>query len=180
MVSVVTWSTLPFMIHSNPSRTPSTPRMVAAPITLLIPGAGPPPTRMASFFWWLTGVPSSPQYISARIRAQRLSLQERDEVAREALRLLPVRRVPGAGVDDEPRALDRGEKRVLVGPGHHRVLVAPHEEGGHLDLLEAHGLPGGREARGDLVPDAGGSLLHLADHRLEERSGEGPHGGADL
>ena len=40
----------------KPSRTPmtSTPssaaRMVAAPITLLIPGAGPPPTRMASFF----------------------------------------------------------------------------------------------------------------------------------
>ena len=26
------------------------PRMVAAPITLLMPGAGPPPTRIASFF----------------------------------------------------------------------------------------------------------------------------------
>ena len=55
MVSGRTWSMLPCMIHSKPSRTPSTstpssaPRMVAAPITLLMPGAGPPPTRMASF-----------------------------------------------------------------------------------------------------------------------------------
>src|SRR5207244_5304391 len=42
--------------HSNPSRMPSTStasnraRIVAAPITLLIPGAGPPPTRIASVF----------------------------------------------------------------------------------------------------------------------------------
>ena len=56
MVKGVIRSTLPCMIHSKPSRTPSTstpsstPRMVAAPITLLIPGAGPPPTRMASLF----------------------------------------------------------------------------------------------------------------------------------
>jgi hypothetical protein len=26
-------------------------RIVAAPMTLLIPGAGPPPTRIASFLW---------------------------------------------------------------------------------------------------------------------------------
>src|SRR6188474_2512392 len=44
----------PRMIHSNPSRMPhtstppSTARMVAALIALLIPGAGPPLTRMAS------------------------------------------------------------------------------------------------------------------------------------
>src|SRR5438093_5341846 len=54
MSSGVTWSMSPCMIHSNPSRTPSTStaynraRMVAAPITLLMPGAGPPPTRIAS------------------------------------------------------------------------------------------------------------------------------------
>src|SRR5712671_2807581 len=54
MSSGVTWSMSPCMIHSNPSRTPSTStasnraRIVAAPITLLIPGAGPPPTRIAS------------------------------------------------------------------------------------------------------------------------------------
>src|SRR5215212_963651 len=46
----------PCMIHSNPSRMPTTSipprraRIVAAPITLLIPGAGPPPTRIASLF----------------------------------------------------------------------------------------------------------------------------------
>src|SRR6185436_13202676 len=50
-----TSSTRPCMRRSNPSRIPrtSTPcssaRMVAALITLLIPGAGPPPTKMASF-----------------------------------------------------------------------------------------------------------------------------------
>src|SRR5712691_10198956 len=49
----VTWSISPCMIHSKPSRRPSTStpssraRMVAAPMTLLTPGAGPPPTRIA-------------------------------------------------------------------------------------------------------------------------------------
>ena len=50
-----TWSMLPRMIHSNPSWIPSTStpsrtqRIVAAPITALIPGAGPPPTTIATF-----------------------------------------------------------------------------------------------------------------------------------
>ena len=54
MVSGVTCETSPFMIHWKPSCRPrtSTPeseaRMVAAPMTLLMPGAGPPATRMAS------------------------------------------------------------------------------------------------------------------------------------
>ena len=53
--SGTTWSMLPCMIHSKPSRMPttSTPsssaRIVAALMTLLMPGAGPPPTRIASF-----------------------------------------------------------------------------------------------------------------------------------
>ncbi len=53
-VSSITWSVSPCMIHSKPSRRPTTEtpassaRIVAAPMTLLIPGAGPPPTRMAS------------------------------------------------------------------------------------------------------------------------------------
>ena len=56
MVSGRTRSTLPCMIHSKPSRMPRTstpsrtPRIVAAPMTLLMPGAGPPPTRIASLF----------------------------------------------------------------------------------------------------------------------------------
>src|SRR5262245_13385896 len=56
MVSGSTCSTLPCMSHSKPSRMPSTStpsswaRMVALPITLLMPGAGPPPTRIASAF----------------------------------------------------------------------------------------------------------------------------------
>ena len=51
-----TWSMSPCMSHSKPSRMPttSTPsrraRIVAAPMTLLMPGAGPPPTRIASLF----------------------------------------------------------------------------------------------------------------------------------
>jgi hypothetical protein len=56
IVSGRTRLTSPFMSHSKPSSTPSTStpesraRMVAAAMTLLIPGAGPPPTRMASFW----------------------------------------------------------------------------------------------------------------------------------
>src|SRR5882724_9869820 len=63
MSSGVTWSMSPCMIHSNPSRTPTTStasnraRMVAAPITLLIPGAGPPPTRIASVLRSVIAVP---------------------------------------------------------------------------------------------------------------------------
>ena len=44
------------MIHSKPFSMPSTStpssaaRIVAAPMTLLMPGAGPPPTRIASRF----------------------------------------------------------------------------------------------------------------------------------
>src|SRR5229473_5423640 len=63
MSSGVTWSMSPCMIHSNPSRMPSTStasnraRIVAAPITLLIPGAGPPPTRIARVFRSVMVVP---------------------------------------------------------------------------------------------------------------------------
>ena len=54
MVRGVTWSMSPRMIHSNPAWMPSTStfsscaRMVAALITLLMPGAGPPAARIAS------------------------------------------------------------------------------------------------------------------------------------
>src|SRR4030095_7196007 len=162
---------------STPSRTP---RIVAAPITLLMPGAGPPPTRMASFFWWLKLFPLVGSISRWLEEGSWLLPQEGHEIPGELLRLLPVRRVPRAGIDDEPRAADGSEEGVLVRPCHHPVLVAPHEQRRHLDLLERHAGPGCREARGDLVPDAGGGLLHLSDHRLEERGGAGAHGGAAL
>src|SRR5262245_15596254 len=51
---------LPFMIQLKPSWMPTTSkpertaRMVAAPMTALMPGAGPPPTRMPTFLgWWV-------------------------------------------------------------------------------------------------------------------------------
>jgi hypothetical protein len=56
MVNGITCSMSPCIKPEKPSRTPTTSmlsraaRIVAAPITLLMPGAGPPPTRMASFF----------------------------------------------------------------------------------------------------------------------------------
>ena len=57
-------SVLPFMIHEKPSRIPTTAmserqaRMVAAPITLLMPGAGPPPTRIRELvFGHIDGAP---------------------------------------------------------------------------------------------------------------------------
>ena len=57
IVSGVVCSMLPCISHSNPSRMPTTSmpsswaRIVAALMTLLIPGAGPPPTRIATFLW---------------------------------------------------------------------------------------------------------------------------------
>src|SRR5215831_21024156 len=60
IVSGRVWVESPCISHSKPSSQPttSTPssaaRMVAAPITLLMPGAGPPPTRIASRLRWLT------------------------------------------------------------------------------------------------------------------------------
>src|SRR5437773_10420380 len=64
MLSGFTWSTFPCMSHSKPSSIPSTStpssraRMVAAPITLLIPGAGPPPTTIARRLLVVTRLPS--------------------------------------------------------------------------------------------------------------------------
>jgi len=61
MVSGMTCSTLPCITHSKPSWMPSTStpssthRMVAAPMTALMPGAGPPPTKIASFLRSLIG-----------------------------------------------------------------------------------------------------------------------------
>jgi hypothetical protein len=57
IVSGIVWVVSLSMIQRKPSRTPTTSaperhaRIVAAPITELMPGAGPPPTRMATFFW---------------------------------------------------------------------------------------------------------------------------------
>src|SRR2546422_2478808 len=71
MSSGVTWSMSPCMIHSNPSRMPSTStasnraRIVAAPMTLLIPGAGPPPTRIASVFRSVMAVPRGSRGLGA-------------------------------------------------------------------------------------------------------------------
>src|SRR5512140_3035269 len=54
IVSGMVASGAPRMMRSKPSRIPTTstppssPRMVAAPMTLLMPGAGPPPTRIPS------------------------------------------------------------------------------------------------------------------------------------
>src|SRR5882672_3211669 len=62
IVSGTTCDTSPSMSHSNPCWIPSTStldrlaRMVAAPMTLLMPGAGPPATTIPSLFEWLTGV----------------------------------------------------------------------------------------------------------------------------
>src|SRR5258708_33398816 len=62
IVSGTTCDTSPSMSHSNPCWIPSTStldrlaRMDAAPMTLLMPGAGPPATTIPSLFEWLTGV----------------------------------------------------------------------------------------------------------------------------
>src|SRR5204863_4031698 len=70
------WLTSPCMIHSKPSSIPTTSRfsraarIVAALITLLMPGAGPPPTRM----------PSLPLTLASRGRRLERPRQPRDRV----------------------------------------------------------------------------------------------------
>src|SRR5688572_23175968 len=79
MVRGVTCSTSPCISHSKPSRMPttSTPprraRIVAAPMTLLIPGAGPPPTRMANLF--MGAEKSGVQGVHGVQRVQRFGIQ---------------------------------------------------------------------------------------------------------
>ena len=42
-------------------------RIVAAPMTLLMPGAGPPPTRIARLFSWLMTVPAMMDQLRAHV-----------------------------------------------------------------------------------------------------------------
>src|SRR5215203_659359 len=80
----------PCMIHSNPSRMPTTSipprraRIVAAPITLLIPGAGPPPTRIASLFMTrVSGVLVIGSEFGARVRGLGLGARDSEGVSSE-------------------------------------------------------------------------------------------------
>src|SRR5262249_52759480 len=76
MVRGRAWLTSPCMIHSKPSSIPTTSmfsklvRIVAALITLLMPGAGPPPTRM----------PTLPLNLASRGRRLERARQRGDRV----------------------------------------------------------------------------------------------------
>src|SRR3989442_9243569 len=107
----------PCMIHSKPSRTPSTStpssraRMVAAPMTLLIPGAGPPPTRIAS-------VLRSVIAVSLPSRGPGAPLAPREDQDRCYRDPDP----PPAGRAEPPRPLARREPISLALEGRERRL----------------------------------------------------------
>ncbi|MFO1265634.1 MAG: hypothetical protein U1F67_01755 [Rubrivivax sp.] len=61
-------------------------------------------------------------------------VDEKVQVAGEALRLLPVQRMPGFGVFDEARAADLRQQRLLFGGRAERVVPAPDDERRHGDL----------------------------------------------
>src|SRR5581483_11487879 len=67
IVKGTTWSVRPSMIHRKPSLMPRTSmpdndaRIVVEAMTLLIPGAGPPPARIAIFFGlFMSSLPDCP------------------------------------------------------------------------------------------------------------------------
>src|SRR5262245_13873416 len=108
------------MIHSNPSSMPSTStpssaaRIVAAPITELIPGAGPPPTRMARRLRWVMLTPLSGDRGYGEIARQLLhdvggllvpGLEQ--EVRAPAIRLVAEDEEVGLGVGEEVGAQHR-------------------------------------------------------------------------
>ena len=79
IVSGMTCDVSPSMIQRKPSWMPSTStperqaRMVAAPMTLLMPGAGPPPTRMASFILGLGAEEGTGRFCHEQARAGRFA-----------------------------------------------------------------------------------------------------------
>src|SRR6266571_4236480 len=124
MSSGVTWSMSPCMIHSNPSRMPSTStasnraRIVAAPITLLIPGAGPPPTRIASVFRSVMVVPRASRGPGAPL-APRENGDRRHRDADPPSRSRPEAPRPLGRREPVGLALERRERRF------HDRLAAP-------------------------------------------------------
>src|SRR5882762_3133942 len=136
MSSGVTWSMSPCMIHSNPSRTPSTStassraRIVAAPMTLLIPGAGPPPTRIARVFRSVIAFPSHEGLGIGRGETERLGDRgiyhlARDHVEAEEQRRIVLARLPPAAPG---QALGEGEGRIGE-PERRRARHAPRHVG---------------------------------------------------
>src|SRR5256885_109205 len=127
MSSGVTCSMSPCMIHSNPSRTPSTStasrraRIVAAPMTLLIPGAGPPPTRIASVFRSVIAFPSHEGLGIGRRKTERLGDCWIDHLALDYVEAEEQRRVVFAGllppIPGQPLRVREGRVREPEGRG---------------------------------------------------------------
>ena len=58
------------------------------------------------------------------------------KVGRKSLRLIPVKPVSGARIDKELRPFDSRCERILIAAGTERILIAPNDERGRLDLPE--------------------------------------------
>jgi hypothetical protein len=58
------------------------------------------------------------------------------EVSRETLRLLPMKRVSGAVVDQQLRSGDGRHERVLIAAGTESVPVSPYDQRGRFDPAE--------------------------------------------
>src|SRR5213594_1146937 len=147
------------MIHSKPSRTPSTStassraRMVAAPMTLLIPGAGPPPTRIASVLRSVIAV-SLPSRGPGAPLAPREDQDRRDRDRdpprggrAEAPRPLARREPIGLALEGRERCLHDGlpARLLICGAGHGQLHRFRAER--HLRDEDEHGLAGLRGLR---------------------------------
>src|SRR5262245_2179605 len=143
MVSARVWLRSPSMRYSKPSSIPttSTPssraRMLAAPITALIPGAGPPPTRM----------PSLPRSSMRRPPSRGESRAIRRRVQPGPAARAPARRVAGG-----QRLLQPVDLRELPGQILHERLDPDRAAGDPLDHLLGRELA---PVAVELVPEPG-------------------------
>ena len=179
IVRGATCETSPVMSHWKPSCTPrtSTPesaaRMVAAPMTLLMPGAGPPATTMASLLLGRTMSALGRESVTAWWSRRSVAIVAKEELMKAATEIL--KRAPGAPVSVVLGAMNFG-KRTSVAESERIVRRAL--ERGVTVFDTANSYNGGRVGA---HPGSGARARPRARHALDEggsrrRNPAGPRG----
>ena len=121
--------------------------------------------------------------VSARFgdcRGRERPAQELAQIGDDADRILPVRRMPDLGIDDEAGAANAAHEAVLLGPRKQRVLVAPEDERAGRDPVERCDRVRPDQGGKHVPPDAGRELLTVAHDGVQEGGRKRPGRRADL
>src|SRR5688572_29527403 len=108
------------------------------------------------------------------------TLGEPNEICREARRLLPVDRVPGAAVGLQARADDRRQESLLVALRDEGILVPPDQQGRRRDAIQSRHVLVVPETGEQVAPNPRRGLQALGDEGLEELGGDRASQGALL